>query len=444
MLVLDIKSTPEQLIAAVNETTKKTEALEAKAKEDQKKITDLEASLKIANDLVVEQKKIIKESLTIINKGSFLDGNSIDARNARLHNYMGKFFCAITQKNIHNSKLASKNLAEMGAVPLITKGTGDTLDWNKAETFLDKTPGETGQKVASSTPLTGDDSDANGHNAAYTVPPEYMTELIRIAGDASLMMGKTSEAPVSGITAYFPSTDTELTFTENTNQATANTEKHVVFGQKTLTTRMFNGYVAMADMFQEDTNQDIGRLLTTLFMEAWGMRYDYEVLAHATYGALYTGTLIYDIGNTSFTGFDSDAMLEMLKKFTGDKQKAKKQNAEYFMDNSIWANVLGKKDADGNYKIGSYVNMPEPRAWGKVINETSKLPDIADDAPNTKFAILVNPKFLHVGMRRQFRFMVFPATVDFVTNNLIYFQCTTRAAFLNTQPGATVVAKTKA
>lgn len=442
--VLTEIKTPEQAIAMI--TKQQQEIIDLKAQiatciEDGKRIAALEGKATGYETTINDLKAVVKEQqLTIINKGAWRETD----QKAVFHENFGRFCWALREACLNRSKVATGKLEKMGAKAIKDKvGPRNSPDWEVDEVFLKSYPGA--EKVATSTPLTGDNSEGGSFYGGYTVPVKYMTELLRIAGDASIMMNQVTTFPVTGITAYFPYTDTEITFTEQTNQNTAYTEKSMTFGQRTETTRCFAGWVGIVDAFLEDTVIDTGALLATMFMEAWGMRFDYECLVNATYGALYTGTLVYTMDSGAFSAIDPEDLLGMLDLFTGDKQKSRKENGKFIMESGNWSYLIKDKTADGAYKVpGVWQNPPANIAWGKPVLFSSKMPDTGDSAVNTKFIIFMNPKFIYNGMRKDLEFRVFDRTVDNMTNGIVYFRMRTRQAFLNTQPGSTAVCATKA
>lgn len=301
-----------------------------------------------------------------------------------------------------------------------------------------------GQKAGLSTsPLTGDDS-VGSYGGSYTVPPEYKRELLRTARDASVMMGKVSQAVVQGIYTYFPKTSSNLTITKVTNQNTDKTETNLAFSQVSQVTEIYAGYVAVVEEYTEDAMIDLASLVQTMFGEAWGKKFDNICLSDTTYGAINTSgiqTYTLPAGNTSFSDLSVDDMQKVIEVLDSDE---KRRGNEYFMHLTNWDTLVKEKDDGGNYILRKPSDAAQKQLHGVNLNTVDQLPSKSASAADTDFGLYINPKDIYVGNRIPLEFRIFDQTQSAMESGQIFLRIRVRMASKYVFPENGVKIKTPA
>ena len=334
---------------------------------------------------------------------------------------LGKFAQALFEQKFGASRKALEKLGEMGSRYIPRGAHEKEIDITKAG--------------LSSSPLTGDDS-VGSYLGSYTVPVEYNAEILRIAADASAMMGRVRQVPVPAITSYYPTTVDALTFTKLTNQNTDKTEDNVTFGRATLTTEIYAAYVAVVEEFEEDSLIAIGTLLRDMFGEAWGTKFDDLALTDSTYGAMATTSIVEQLmDSSSFDDLSIDDMNEMVKNLDS---RAKRRGGEYFIHPTVWDYIEDEKDADGNYKLRSPAEGAPLRLKGYPVVQSDGMPDSGDDAASTSFVAFGNPRHILSGTRVPFEFRVYDQTQSNMESGQVFFRCRVRQAMVLAIPTAWV------
>lgn len=146
-----------------------------------------------------------------------------------------------------------------------------------------------GSKMVTKTAL----AEGGGATGGYTVPPQWVTELIRIANEESFLRKLCRTIPMTGRNAFIPTLDQTkapptggssfyggLVWTwqpEGSNYQT-NAETEPTFRQVELVARDLVGIVRASNQLLQDNAVALETVLTTIFTEAMGWAYDYFIL----------------------------------------------------------------------------------------------------------------------------------------------------------------------
>lgn len=311
--------------------------------------------------------------------------------------------------------------------------------WPSAKTVKDVR-----DKADLGTPLYSD-----AVTGSYLVRVDYIAEVLRIAAQASQMMGKVSRYPMSGITAYIPKAGTQPSFTWISAQSTAKTETNPTFDRMTLTAYTAALWLAYVDELEEDSIVPLGIYFRDTIAEAWGSEFDRCCLTKNSSGsdlwngALHAGTGIYTMGAgaTGFSSLDFDDLDGAIGQL--DTQ-AKRQGATWIWHTTVFDYLRNLKDANGQYYLNPYGSQAPSTVKGFPHIECDIMPSSSDSAAATKFVVLCNPKYIVHGDRVGLALKRFDQTAYRVQYDEIFIQARVRAAFGVSQPAAVAVIKTAA
>lgn len=135
--------------------------------------------------------------------------------------------------------------------------------------------------------LVGDDPGSSGR-ADYLVPPEHMTELLRLMGEQQQFAQRTRRVPMARRSVVFPrlvqtdATDTRPMFSfaavAKVSEAAQKPEREPTFDQMTLTAVKYAAYLEASDELLVDSIIDLPPVLTTLMTDAIAYEYDRDTM----------------------------------------------------------------------------------------------------------------------------------------------------------------------
>uniref|UniRef100_A0A6M3L1L1 Putative capsid protein n=1 Tax=viral metagenome TaxID=1070528 RepID=A0A6M3L1L1_9ZZZZ len=340
----------------------------------------------------------------------------------------------------HQSKSFKDHAVDLEKLGGAVMSSGSEAEWNKGAQHLVQKAG------LSSSPLTGDDATGSYHGS-YLIDVAYASEVLRVAQDASAMMGLVRTIPMSGRDIYFPASPTALAITKVTNENTDKTETTVTFSQAHLEAETYAGWIALSEEILEDSLVPLAALIRDLFGEAWGLKFDELVLNNSS---APTGILVDTSANVygmteGFTSF-KDLTIEDIDGTIGElTTRKKRQGAVFVMHETVWDQVSHFADADGRSTVVPWVGDQIPkRLRGYPVVTSDGCPDINDSAAATGFLCFGNLRhFLH-GSRVGFEFRIFDQTQSTMEADQIFLRVRLRQAFVNGIPSAFAVLKTAA
>jgi HK97 family phage major capsid protein len=328
-------------------------------------------------------------------------------------------------------------LARLGAVPSVN---ADNDSFRVADGF-EKQYADMVKRYTAKTSATISDAplqstDASTYYGSYIVPVDTMAEIMRIATDASAMMGIVTKMPVRGITTYVPTTTDAFAFTKLTNQTTAKTEDTLTLGRATLTVCTYAFWIAITEEMDEDSLVALGAFIRNMGAEAWALKYDQLCLSDSTYGAIKT-TGVKQVtmakGGTAFGGITVDYCNDLVKQLD---TRAKRRGARFFMHPTVWDYLVDAKDDNGNYILRQPADSAPLALRGYPVVLTDGMPDSGDSAISTDFVGFGNPAYIINGDKTGFEFRIFDQTMGTMQYDQIYLRCRVRQAFVNAIPTA--------
>ena len=415
-------------------------AIDAMAKAKEAGDVQIE-ELKTTNTQLIEKIKTIQA--LVVSQGAILQSNDTQ----ELQDYkLGK----MTQLLLRGHQGASQpgdglEMLKLGAIPTQKSSANDDgpvrimqgfADWRAAQ-IKEYGSKEYGSKVGISTdPLTGDNSNTDFYGS-YLIPIDTDANLLRIAADASAMMGQVTTRPVRGITTYLPTTTDAFAFTAVTNQVTAKTEETLTFARTTLTVVTYALWIAITEEVDEDSLIALGALIRTLCTEAWAAKFDSMCLEDTTYGAMATtgvNAVTMGAGDTGFSNISCSYLDQMIAALT---TRAKRRGAKFFFHPTVWDEIVSLTDADGRYIVRDRLSDTAPlMVRGYPVVLTDGLPGLADSAVSTKFAAFGNPSYIINGVRTGFEFRIFDQMESTMKYDLIGLRARIRQAFALWAPSA--------
>jgi len=418
---VDIK-TAEDLNKVLSDVQAKVES--AKAAADaiaEKKLDEAVASLSEAQKKAQEDMKVLNESLTEQIKGLTLafktnwqEKNLPESADYRL----GKFVNTMIQAK-HGVKKAAGDLLGFGAAP-VKEVQDENEGWAKMPCVFEKT-----SPTIAATPLSSDDSST--YYGSYLVSVQYVADVLRTAQEASSMMPLVTHYPMTGITAYIPTTTDSFTFTKLTNQQTAKTEDTLTLSRATLTACVYALWMAISEEMDEDSLVALGTLIRTMMGEAWGLKFDDLALDDSTYGALAlcANEVTMDSGDSAYSDINID-YLDQLIQALGSRNL--RQGARFFMHTTVFDYVRNLKDANGNYIFQDSVNAAPATIRGYPFTLSDGMPPSSESTASDDFVLFGNPRHILAGDRVGFEFRIFDQTAGTMQYDQIYLRARARQA----------------
>ena len=302
----------------------------------------------------------------------------------------------------------------------------DKSDWNN---FLNMT--EAQEKAALGTVLRGDAT-----TGSYLVPSEWYTEVMRIATQASQMMGKVTDIPMTARTMYLPAGGTGITLAWPADETGAKIENSPTFEQEILTAKTCAGWITWTEELEEDSIINLVSYFQTLYGEAWGGEFDKQVLYSNT--APFVG-IAYDAGcsirnmgagKTSFANVTFDDLIDMENDISTAGGENALNRSMYIMSRYVF-NVLRKlKDDDGEPIYQKPADGVPATIYSRPYVISDQMPGSTLDAADTPFLILGNPKFVAHGERVGMEFKIYRDTVRNIDYDQIFLRFRVRQAFI--------------
>ena len=297
------------------------------------------------------------------------------------------------------------------------------------------------QKDDLGTPLYSD-----AITGSYLIPVEYAAEILRVAKQASQLMGQVREVPMNSHTKIYPAEDAAASVTWKTLQSTANTETTPTFTYKTLTEYPGVMWSGVTEELVEDSMVPVAAHYRDLFGEAFGYEFDYQVCQGS--GSPHTGilsgasnALVMGAGEKTFSDLKVDDLYDAIAKLTTVNKRV----------GGVWCfhctvfDILRKlKDANGNYIVQQPTGTQPGSLCGyPYIISDGMVPASSSDV-STKFVWFGNPKHMLWGNRLGVEFKVFDQTAYAVQYDEVLFRGRVRWAFTVGIPAAFVTIATAA
>jgi HK97 family phage major capsid protein len=283
---------------------------------------------------------------------------------------------------------------------------------------------------------------------SYLVPVEYASDILRVAGQASIMYPRITRIPMSARTLYYPAESTMLSVYWVTDETTAKTEAQYVLAQRTLSAKTAAAYFGVTDELLEDSLVALPQYFNMLFSEAWGKEIDKQTLVAST--APFVGMTVNTScnavnmgpGKTSFANVtfeDLVAMENAISVAVGENGLA---GAYFIMHRKVFNYLKVKKDDDGQPIYMKPADGVPATIYGYPYIISDQMP--STDAVSTGFIVLGNPKYWIMGERVAVDFRIFDQTSYTLLQDQVFFRFRVRAAFVGGVPAAFAVLKTAA
>jgi len=316
----------------------------------------------------------------------------------------------------------------------------DKDDWNKFIGMSDEQ-----QKAALGTVLRGDAT-----TGSYLVPSEWYSEVMRIAGQTSQMMGKVTTIPMPARTMYLPTGGTGITLAWPSDETTAKSETNPTVGQETLSAKTCAAWMTWTEELEEDSIVNLVQYFQMLFGEAWAQEFDKQVLysnASPFTGIAYdSGCSIRNMaaGKTSFADVELDDLIDMENDISTAGGEGALVNAVWIMSRYTF-NILRKlRTDDGEYIYQKAADGVPATIWNRPYIISDQMPGSSSDATDTPFLILGNPKYVAHGERVGMEFKVYRDTIRNVDYDQIFLRFRIRAGFVVAVEEAFAVLETAA
>jgi len=295
----------------------------------------------------------------------------------------------------------------------------DKDDWNKFIGMSDEQ-----QKAALGTVLRGDAT-----TGSYLVPSEWYSEVMRIAGQTSQMMGKVTTIPMPARTMYLPTGGTGITLAWPSDETTAKSETNPTVGQETLSAKTCAAWMTWTEELEEDSIVNLVQYFQMLFGEAWAQEFDKQNMA---------------AGKTSFADVELDDLIDMENDVSTAGGEGALVGAYWIMSRYVF-NILRKlRTDDGEYIYQKAADGVPATIWNRPYIISDQMPGSSSDAVDTPFLILGNPKYVAHGERVGMEFKVYRDTIRNVDYDQIFLRFRIRAGFVVAVEEAFAVLETAA
>lgn len=418
-MITEIKGA-DDVNTLAKEAGEEIEALKVSAQEKQDKIDDMTGQLGTLTEKFKTIQVHLKQALAI---------ERDDSEEAKLYK-LGAFVNALYKKD-------GATLYRLGGIPTVeSQNEGFKVRPGYEDRYKQLYNSYWFKAALSSDPMTSDGSDDTGFYGAYLVPTDVVPEVMRVAADASAMMGLVTSRPVRGITTYVPTTTDALTFTRLTDQETANTEDTWTWSRATLTVYDYATWIAITEDMDEDSLIALGAFIRQMVGEAWGTKYDTLALSDSTTGAIKaTGVnqVVMGDGDTGFDDVTTNYLDLMIQQLT---TQALRRGARFFVSPSVWDYIANEVDDNGNYKLRRFSDKEPLQARGFPVVLTDGMPAIGSSSTSTDCIGFGNPAYILNGNRVGLEFRIFDQTESSMKYSQIFLRARVRQAFVNAIPSA--------
>lgn len=283
---------------------------------------------------------------------------------------------------------------------------------------------------------------------SYLVPVEYASDILRVAGQASVMYPRVTRIPMSARTLYYPAESTMLSVYWVTDETTAKTEAQYVLAQRTLSAKTAAAYFGVTDELLEDSVVALPQYFNMLFGEAWGKEIDKQVLTSSTspFVGMTANTSVNSVvmgtGMTSFTNATFENLVALENAVSTAVGENGLSGAAYIMHRKVFNYLKVKKDDNGQPIYMKAADGVPATIYGYPYIISDQMP--STDAISTGFILFGNPKYWIMGERVAVEFKIFDQTSYNLLQDQVFFRFRVRAAFVGGVPGAFAVLKTAA
>lgn len=245
------------------------------------------------------------------------------------------------------------------------------------------------------TALTKAMNEGQDSAGGFLVPPEFVSEVHRIANDYGLARKLSLRFPMSSNELNVPTDAGSVTVTFP-GEATAGTESSPTLGNVPLLTKTMMGVTVMSNEFLKDSKADIMKYLMTLIAEEFAGSEDNQAFNGT--GAPFTGILV-DSGVTTVTmasGKDTfaEATLADYRDLISNVKATVLPTSAFFMHRLTWG--LVQKITENSQSVPSFQNpiapvgnlqpgllQPAGYLWGFPVYLSDKI--VSTTAVSTKF-----------------------------------------------------------
>lgn len=269
-------------------------------------------------------------------------------------------------------------------------------------------------------------------DGGYTVPNEFVPELVRLVNDYGFIRKYATIIPMKGNSLTMPSLTTGVTSVW-VDEASAIGETKPTFSQISLTNKKLASLVPISNELLDDSSLTMANLVVNLIAESMANEEDRVGFTGSTTGGdPYNGILntsginsvVMSSGKTAFTDINPDFLLDM----TDAVPRVARRGASFFMNREVFNVVRKLKDTTGNYIVQSPANgLGLPTIWGYPVVDLDVMPSLSDSGASKPFAIFGNPKYMYLGDRQS---IVFARSVHYAFNvDVTYIRATERIGF---------------
>jgi len=291
-----------------------------------------------------------------------------------------------------------------------------------------------GQKAALGSVLRSD-----AVTGSYLCPDEVYNDILHLAKQSSVCMGKVTKIPMSVKEVKVPTSVTQVSLAWPTDQTTAKTETNPTFDLTTLTAATCAAWMTWTDEFEEDSAIPVAEWFMARFAEAWGQEVDTQVLAAnaAPFTGILHNTNVNDVslgaGNTSFSDIGWENLIDLEDAVTSETGH---QGAGYIMSRYVFNLLRRLKDDNGQPVFMPPTGTTPGSINGKPYTLSEVMPGSADDAVSTSFLIYGNLRHWLMGERIGMDMRVYRDTIRAVDYDQVFLRFRVRAAFDEGLPDA--------
>jgi HK97 family phage major capsid protein len=281
-------------------------------------------------------------------------------------------------------------------------------------------------------------------NDQYLINPAYETEIMQDAAKQSVMMPLVRHRPMLGPSIFLPTRNrggVELHWLTAYGQQITGS-KPAGAQRVELKAYTLAGFIPWFDEFEEDVFTDLGAMFIDEFTEAYGQEFDRQCLladADPFTGAMMAAG-VHKVTVSSISALTWKDFRDAVYKVPAEERK----DCCWFLNETVLNHAVNIEDASGRpiwrRPCESMPGMLDLYPY----HEVSILPQMADSAIDTPFAVFMNPKRIQHGDRKGIEIKRFDATTESMEYGELFLRFRKRDGFLVTRPaGNIVVLRTK-
>ncbi|MDR1315336.1 MAG: phage major capsid protein [Spirochaetales bacterium] len=284
-------------------------------------------------------------------------------------------------------------------------------------------------------------------NDQYLINPIYETEIMQDAAKKSVMMNLVRHQPMTGPSIFLPTHNrggVQLSWLTAYGQQISGSKPQ---GAQRVELKAYTlaGFIPWYDEFEEDVFIDLGAMFMDEFTESYGQEFDRQCLLADE--DPFTGAMAAD-GVTTVTLAGADIIDLTWKDFRDAVYKVpaeERKDCAWFLHETVLNHIANIEDTEGR----PVWRRPTEAMPGKLdlypYHEVNIMPQLADIAAATPFAIFMSPKRIQHGNRKGIEIKKFDQTTESMQYGELFLRFRKRDGFLVTRPqGNIVVLKTKA